>query len=191
MFYLDPENSISYAESGDGEPFNSLKELISIANAREWSKSAVTDLWNGFAGTAGPFANLKPAKMFRNRPHGLKQIWKAIQRLAPSDAATEPVAPTEAIVEEEKPMKKTKKKAAAKKKSAVKVKAPKKEGGKRDELIRLVARKNGASGQELQDALGWLSHSVRGAISTINSKGIAKIESEKHATRGRVYRIAS
>ncbi len=192
MFTIDPDNNIMYGQSTAeaGTRFESLEQLEAIATDRGWSKASVTGVWNGFAGTPA-FSDLKIVQMFRNRPYGLAQIWKAIQRLAPADAATGPETAATDTVESMPKAKKTKKKAAkpaVKKASKV---ATKRDGGKRDELIRLVSRKNGASGQEIQDALGWQPHSVRGAISTINSKGVAKIESEKHETRGRVYRIAS
>src|SRR5712671_2502055 len=95
MFCIDDNNSIYFGDprAVNVSPFSCHGELGNIANAREWSKQTVTDIWNGFAGTAGPFADLKPQKLFKNRPYGLAQIWKAIQRLVPSDEASEPVAP--------------------------------------------------------------------------------------------------
>lgn len=86
MFCIDENNSIRYGLGivlTDGETlFDSLTKLHDIAEYRKWSKQTVTDIWNGFAGTAGPFTDLKPCKCFRNRPYGLQRIWEAIQRLA-------------------------------------------------------------------------------------------------------------
>jgi len=179
MFTIDPENNIQFG--GDGTPFASSEELCVIASERGWSKQSVTDLWNGFAGTAGPFADLKPVKMFRNRPYGLVAVWKAIQRLAPTaETATEET------------MKKTtpKKKKMEAKKTAPKA-ASSSRGAKSAEAIRLMSRKSGATAEELQEVLGWQPHSLRGWVSTQNSKGTAKIESVKDEKRGRVYRIAA
>ncbi len=92
MFAIDENNSISWGDA-NGEGFSNLDELTNVAEACGWSKQTVTDIWNGFAGVAGPFRDLKPQKLFKNRPYGLAQIWKAIQRLVPSDAASEPAAP--------------------------------------------------------------------------------------------------
>ncbi len=186
MFYIDPDSGIACGGESDGDAFDSLTGLTGVAELRQWSKQDVTAIWNGFAGTAGPFAELKPVKMFRNRPYGLKTIWGAIQRLAPSDAASEPAAAEDAKIEE-KPMKKTKKAKALKKPAEVAVKS----GSKKSEVIRLMSRKNGVSGSELQEAMGWLPHTTRGLISTLKSKGGLSIISEKHETRGMVYRIAS
>lgn len=101
MFWIDENNSIgTLCLSDPDEGFASLGEFTNIAEARKWSKQTVTDVWNGFAGTAGPFADLKPRKCFKNRPYGLAKIWAAIQRLAPADAASEPGAPSEPTARE-------------------------------------------------------------------------------------------
>jgi hypothetical protein len=86
MFAIDTDNTILFSAEARGFPagfgeFDNLQALSLIAEERRWSKQDVTDIWNSFAGTAGPFAALRPVKMFRNRPYGLTAIWKAIQRL--------------------------------------------------------------------------------------------------------------
>jgi len=88
MFYIDREsNGISYGAIMlvESDAFDSLNGLTIEAGNRGWSKQTVTDIWNGFAGTAGPFADLKPCKCFKNRPYGLAKIWAAIQRLVPKE----------------------------------------------------------------------------------------------------------
>ena len=64
------------------------------------------------------------------------------------------------------------------------------DGTKREKLIAMLKRKDGASGQEIQESMGWLSHTVRGLLSTLNSKGVVKITSERDEKRGRVYKAA-
>ncbi len=229
MFVIDENNSISWTDGKqfDGLLFGNLEGLEQIAESRAWTKQTVTDAWNGFAGTAGPFADLKPMKCFKNRPYGLRKIWDAIQRLAPgtvtvklacedeasatfaavgraarklanaanarlvpSDAASEPAAPLEAMIDkglEKLANKKAKAKKAPKAKPApVEAKA----GSNLDQLIKMIGRKQGASIEEVMARTGWsATHTVRGRISILKSKGVP-IESFKHETRGRVYRTA-
>ncbi len=212
MFVIDENNSISWTDGKqfDGLLFGNLEGLEQIAEARKWSKQTVTDTWNGFAGTAGPFADLKPMKCFKNRPYGLRKIWDAIQRLVPSelrvpgwprDAASEPAAPlmTESEPDErypgdtleDMPKKKAKKKAKkAPKEKRVGFIPETKPGSNLNELIKMIGRKQGASIEEVMARTGWTSqHTVRGRISILGSKGVP-IESFKHETRGRVYRTA-
>ena len=60
------------------------------------------------------------------------------------------------------------------------------------EAIDLLHRADGASVEELSLALGWQSHSVRGAISGALKKKLGlTVMSEQNAIRGRVYRIAA
>lgn len=104
MFCIDENNSIRHdtgTVKADEAVFDSLTQLHDIAEYRKWSKQTVTDIWNGFAGTAGPFADMKPCKCFRNRPYGLQRIWEAIQRLVPADAVIEPEQSTTPILDEE------------------------------------------------------------------------------------------
>ncbi len=199
MFVIDDDNGIAWFDNWTeadgplpGHAFDSLRQIEVVAGLRKWSKQDVTAIWNSFAGTAG-FDDLKPQKCFKNRPYGLEQIWKAIQRLVPADdsstyataqgkefkGAYAPVADTEKM---------PKKKAKAKKAVVAEVEA--KSGENIQDLIRLMKRKNGVSIDEAMAAIGWnATHTVRGRISVLKSKGMA-IESTKHETRGRVYRVA-
>ncbi len=192
MFVIDEDNGIAwYVNLVDVDTttqhFRTPSGLEDIAHERNWSKADVTAIWNSFAGTAG-FDDLKPQKLFKNRPYGLEQIWKAIQRLVPvpKDATSKPAALAKAIVEDM-----PKKKAKAKKASKAAVpEVEAKSGENIKELIRLMKRKNGVSIVEAMAKIGWSSrHTVRGRISILGSKGMA-IESTKHETRGRVYRVA-
>jgi len=64
-------------------------------------------------------------------------------------------------------------------------------GTKQSVLIELLSRRDGATIAEAVRAIGWQSHSVRGAISGIIKKrfGLA-VMSDKVESRGRVYRIS-
>ena len=106
-FVIDRDNVISTQEPGVplqvGEtPFSSLKELAEVSQNRNHSKSDITDIWNGFAGEAGAFEDLKTQKAFKNRMYGLQAIWKAIQRLDPSAA---PYQDTPAVERAERELK--------------------------------------------------------------------------------------
>ncbi len=64
------------------------------------------------------------------------------------------------------------------------------QGTKQAVLIDLLRRKNGATIDEIVDAIGWQAHSVRGAISgTLRKKLELNVESAVTEGRGRVYRI--
>jgi predicted transcriptional regulator len=98
------------------------------------------------------------------------------------DAPTEVAKPARAKKE-----KKTKRTAKAK----TEAKAKPKGKTKRDEVIQLISRANGASLDELAEKTDWQRHTLRGLLSTLASKHGLKIESTKHQTKGRVYRLVT
>ena len=56
----------------------------------------------------------------------------------------------------------------------------------------LLQRPEGATIADMQEATGWLPHSVRGALSGVVAKKLGHVvTSTKEEGRGRVYRIAS
>lgn len=72
--------------------------------------------------------------------------------------------------------------------AAGKAKSP--QGTKQAKLIDLLKRAKGASIAEMAEALGWQSHTIRGAIAGALKKKLGlQIESGKDEKRGRVYRI--
>ena len=84
---------------------------------------------------------------------------------------------------------KTQKSASApKSKKLAETHAPR-DGSKREKLIAMMSRASGATGEELQQEFGWLPHSVRGAISTLRSKG-TPITTEKNSKWQTVYHAA-
>ncbi len=89
------------------------------------------------------------------------------------------------------------KKAAPKKsaKPAAKKAAPKKdaaprEGSKKEAILTLLRRKNGATMAEIAKATDWQKHSIRGFISgTLTKKMGLKVESTKNDAGERTYRL--
>jgi len=65
-------------------------------------------------------------------------------------------------------------------------------GTKTEKLIKLLSRKNGATNAQIQTALNWLPHSVRGIISgTLKKKMGFTISTEKNKSGDLVYKIAA
>jgi len=64
-------------------------------------------------------------------------------------------------------------------------------GTKREEAIRLLSRKNGATNQETAGRFGWQRHTVRGFICGALRKAGAKVENFVRANGDRAYRIES
>jgi len=64
------------------------------------------------------------------------------------------------------------------------------DGTKREQLIALMKRKDGVSVEEGMSALGWLRHTLRGALSTMKSKGV-KFTTERDGKRGHVYKAVA
>ena len=248
MFAIDEDGGIQHTtQAVEGMAvFSTRAELTTLADARHWSKQAVTEIWNGFAGTAG-FDDLKSQKCFKNRPYGLDAIWKAIQRLdpdqasqGPQEAQEAPIVPTVAVateqgppvdapaIEPEAPVEATapepeeavtiapqqsavapaevepKHRASRKTRAPRATKAPKVEkakavkserqprkartGTKKEEVIQLLRRKNGASIAEIQAITNWESHSARGFCFGSCKKAGLVVESWKTGDERR-YRI--
>ena len=82
-------------------------------------------------------------------------------------------------------------KGAAKPKAAAKAASTPRAESKQSQLIAMLRQPDGATIAEIAKALGWLPHTVRGAIAGALKKKLGlKVESEKVDDRGRVYRIA-
>jgi len=63
-------------------------------------------------------------------------------------------------------------------------------GTKQAKLIALLETPDGATVEEIVNAIGWQSHTVRGAVSGVLKKKLGlKVTSEKIEGRGRVYRL--
>jgi hypothetical protein len=85
MFYLSNDGDIGYGECiGAGDTFDSQAGLLALFEARKMSKETVTELYNSFAGVAGPFADLRPwGGCVKNHKYGAERIWKVLQLLTP------------------------------------------------------------------------------------------------------------
>ena len=82
-------------------------------------------------------------------------------------------------------------KGAAKPKAATKQASTPRAESKQSQLIAMLRQPDGATIVEIAKALGWLPHTVRGAIAGALKKKLGlKVESEKVDDRGRVYRLA-
>src|ERR1017187_8414072 len=91
MFYtIDKDNDVTafptYQEAQAAIPPTGFDVIAAsekeLAKATaEWPISRFVEIWNSFAGVAGPFGDLKPVKKFENRAKATARIWSAIQKL--------------------------------------------------------------------------------------------------------------
>ncbi len=102
---------------------------------------------------------------------------KAAKEASPKKAASKPTA---------KPAAKKEAKSASRK--AAKTDGQPREGSKKQIVLLLLARKEGATMAEIADATGWQSHSIRGFISTAAKKLALNIDSFKTDKGERAYR---
>jgi outer membrane murein-binding lipoprotein Lpp len=136
FFTIDTDNEIVAHETapaalGGVVVFSTEKELAKAA--AEWPMGRLVDTWNGFAGVAGTFGDLKPVKKFMDRPSATKRIWAAIQRLAED----------------------------VRRASAAKPAA--REGTAKANVLAMIQRPGGATLDEIRAATGWQPHTVRGS----------------------------
>lgn len=186
-FTIDTDNNITVhaeppAAAYGCQAFATEQEFAKLT--ADWPAAKLVELWNSFAGAA-PFDDLKPVKKFTDRASAIVRIWKAVQRmnagLAPQSA---PVAPKAKAA--------TKKTPAAKNPTRGKQGAGvAREGTKKEIVLGLLRRKQGATLAEIMKATGWQAHSVRGFISgTLGTKMGLSVASTKHEDGTRTYRIA-
>ena len=189
VFSVDQDKTIVYGGSSDVDEalcFNSAKQLAELADAREWSREFLEEIWNSFAG-AVPFDDLKPVKKFRNRPFAIRRIWEVIQRLVPGGAA--PMEPESALL----PKAILPKAKKEKKPRIPKEQKPKRVVGnsKKDQAAALMLRKSGATVEDFRERLGWNEGSVTMFVQWISwvlRSGIKSLASEKNSKGERVYR---
>lgn len=60
---------------------------------------------------------------------------------------------------------------------------------KKDQVLALISRKNGATLEEIMETMGWQRHTVRGFISILGKSG-TKIASSKSEAGARTYKAA-
>jgi hypothetical protein len=184
-FATDQEVQASIPPTGFDVIASTEKQLAKAA--AEWPISRFAEIWNGFAGVAGPFGDLKPVKKFENRAKAVARIWVAIQRLgAQVEAAAATPAPPKA-------------KRAARKDAVVaptaaaplapetKAKAPR-EGSQTAKVIALLKQDGGVTLDAIMAATGWQKHSCRGFISTLPKKtGLVITSIRRESDKARVY----
>ena len=170
-FAIDSDNKVTVFATGtdarnlaDATRFTTKDDLASLA--ANWPSSRLVAIWNGIPGL--PLVN-----KFTDRKTAIHRIWSAIQQLEPAPAA--PAAPL------------TPASSAAARKSDV----PSTRGSsKKDAILNLLKRNEGATLEDLMTATGWQAHSVRGFISgTLTKKLNLKVDSVKRDGH-RVYSVA-
>ena len=191
LFGIENDNAVTAFPAAEQIPegqqqFANEKELAKLA--ADWPADRLVQIWNGFAGVAGPFGDLKPVKKFTDRKMAVARIWAAIQRL---DADTPEHTATETAAKEPKGTKGAPKKAKATKAARTKKDAAvPREFSKKAIVLELLRRKDGATMGEIAKATHWQNHSIRGFISgTIIKKMALKVESGKNDSGERRYRI--
>ncbi len=173
-FANDQQVQANIPPSGYDAIFSTEKEFVKLSSG--WPISRFAEVWNGFAGVV-PFADLKPVKKFTDRKTAVNRIWKAVQALTPAVA---PQAATAAP-----------KKEKATKESTAKDAAPTaREGSKKNIVLEMLKRPDGATLQDLMSATNWQAHSLRGFISgALGKKMGITVESTKTPEGCRSYRI--
>lgn len=175
-FRIDEDNNIAALAEGSDDTlgvFSTGVQLLAAISDRD-----PVDVWNSFSGTPG-FSELKAVKKFETRKIGVARIWKAIQRLAAVSSAMSAA-------------KRTGKAAKKSAKPKVEKAAAAAAGGetKREMVRRMIGQKGGATLEAIMKETGWQAHSVRGFISTLQSKHGVKVESSRREDGARVYQEA-
>jgi len=192
LFAVDADNAVTAFPAAEQIPegqeqFASEQELAKLA--ANWPADRLIQIWNGFAGVAGPFGDLKPVKKFTDRKTAIKRIWAAIQKLDGS-APEETTAAQETVATAPKAARGAQRKAKATKVAKNTDGAPTaRQGSKKAIVLKMLRRKEGASLAEIAKATSWQNHSIRGFISgTIVKKMRFAVESTKNDSGERVYK---
>jgi hypothetical protein len=210
MFSIDSDFAITNYEG----PAPAREDVISFSDQRGlakattgWLTTQYVDLWNSFAGVP-PFGDLRPVKKFTDRNTAIKRIWQVLSTAWPTagNVPTEPVAQPASEgtiitteVEMPKPTKKARVRAQRPAKAKSAASAPdtaspatkKAHGSRKDTVMAMIARKNGATLPEIMEKTGWQAHSVRGFIATLHTKHGVEIASSKNAAGERVYQATA
>jgi hypothetical protein len=175
-FTIDSDNNITVhatlkaaRETGAGA-FDSAENLAELIGPDDKRMVAI---WNGLTGVT-------PVRKFASRAIAARRIFAAVQELVAPAAE----APAAARKETPAPVTRATKESKAIRKAAT---APKSRS-KKEILLGLISRKNGASLEELMIALGWQKHSVRGLIATLGKT--VNIESFRTGQGGRTYKTS-
>ena len=195
MYYaIAKDNDVTVHDSApaaqDGTILFATEKQFAKATA-EWPISRFVEVWNGFAGVAGPIGDLKPVTKFMDRQTGIKRIWKAVQLLA-EDVMRASIRDAEAKLKAAQVTAEPTRKRAAKKDAALpaqeaSAKAPR-EGSQTAKVIALLKQDDGVTLDAIMAATGWQRHSVRGFISTLPKKtGLVITSTRRESDKARVY----
>jgi hypothetical protein len=189
VFTIDTDNNITVhphrkaaRQSGAGifDTAANFAELIGADNKR------MVEIWNGLT-------DVTPVRKFPSRTVAAERIFAEVQKLAAPDGG----ATTDQISggsgdgtrkAKHTPGTGTAEELMVARKASRKKEAQSKTGSKKEILLSLTSREQGASLEELMAALGWQKHSVRGFLATLGKT--VNIESFKTAQGVRTYRSA-
>ena len=158
LFAIDNDNTVTAFPAAEQIPegqqqFASEKELAKLA--ADWPIDRLVQIWNGFAGVAGPFGDLKPVKKFTDRKTAIKRIWAAIQKLD-AGAPEETTTAQETAATAPKGAKGAPKKAKATKAARTKAGAAvPREFSKKAIVLDLLRRKEGVTLAEIMAQTDW------------------------------------
>jgi hypothetical protein len=182
-FTIDSDNNITVhatrkaaGATGAGvfDTAENFAELIGPDNKR------LVEIWNSLTGVT-------PVRKFTSRAVAARRIFAEVGKLVAPANETPAESGGGAANTKRAPARHGTAKQAARKTKA-EPKAEPKPGSKKEILVRLISRKNGASLEELTAALDWQRHSVRGLIATLGKA--VKIESFKTEQGVRTYRTS-
>jgi hypothetical protein len=154
------------AAIASGDPvFSTVEEMAEVLRL---AKVTPLEIWNTLPG-------ITPVKKFTDRATGMGRIWKQLAGLevvADRPPAAEPTPPEQpAGVAPQTPH----------------VRRP---GSKREQVLQLLKRPNGATLEAIVSATGWQRHTVRGFIAgTLKTKLGLEVESFKTEAGERSYRL--
>ena len=179
VFTIDTGNNITVHSTrkaaratgaGVFDTAESLAELIGEDNKR------LVEIWNGLTGVT-------PVKKFASRAVAARRIFAEVQKLRSSAAEL----PLETKVETPvAPEVETIKETISAKQADTVTRTKAKPGSKKEILLGLISRHDGASLEELIAVLHWQKHSVRGFIATLGKT--VRIESLKTEQGVRTYK---
>jgi hypothetical protein len=180
-FTIDADNNITVhatrkaaRETGAAvfDTAESLAEVIGSDNKR------LVEIWNSLTGVT-------PVKKFTSRAVAARRIFIEIEKLGAPASEVHVETRNEAAAA---PGGTATTKARSTEKAKATTGREPKAGSKKEILLGLISRKNGASLEELMAALNWQKHSVRGFIATLGKT--VSIESFKPGPGVRRYRAS-
>jgi hypothetical protein len=156
--------------SAKEEPKMLLRTQDDLGGADLAGKDLVA-IWNDLPGA-------QSVKKFTARKIAIERIWKALQELEPAAEPDKPAKAEQAAQSQPKADDGTQRATAAK-------------TSKKDAVLELLRRADGATLTELMDATGWQAHSVRGFLSGALRKKMG-LDPERFERDGgeKAYRIA-